>query len=99
MNNEITKEKNWIWKRLKFSDDGGILLNQLYLYFKINKDFFVWIKEVIKKYNLIEDEDYITFENVFKNEDEINKIGYLAFYNPKNNNLVLDAKKLYEKRA
>jgi len=96
--NTITKEKDWIWKRLKFSDDGGILLNQLYLYFNIKEDFSVWVKEVIKKYDLVEDEDYITFKYGFKNVDKIYKINYLLFYNSKNNNLVLDVKKALKER-
>jgi len=98
----LCKEKDWIWKRLKFFDDGAILLNQLYLYFDIQEDFSVWVKEVIKKYNLIEDEDYFTFENEFKNDDElynkIYKINYALFYNSKNNNLVLDVNTLLKRR-
>jgi len=96
-------EKDWIWKRLKFCDDGAILLNQLYLYFDIQEDFSVWVKEIIKKYNLIENEDYITFENWIKSDDEdynkIYKICYDFPYNSKNNNLVLDVKNLYKERS
>jgi len=64
------------------------LVKNIYEYFNIQDEdyhYTRWFEKCIKKYNLVENEDYFTFKSRF---DDFEELDYILIYSEKSYNLI-----------
>jgi len=81
------KLENGIKSRFWFDGDMELVKN-VYEYFNIQDEYDNykrWFERCIKKYNLVENEDYNTFKSIIDNFEELD---YILMFSNKNVNLI-----------
>jgi len=85
--------KHGVWARFYISDDL-LLVRNIYTYFEIEDDYFLWFERCIKKYNLEENEDYIIFKHYENGREDID---HILLYSNKSRNLIDDEREYFDK--